>query len=291
MNKLLTGLLAPLILLAPFNATADDSPVISAGLGDAMLPAIASFAFCRGIALSEGFGGMPVVLSKPVDNLGGFMGDPNALDPSLFQVKVGKRSGLVQPICATLAPAVDPAERRTVLLIGEFGLGGDNGPIALRVKGDLTATDGTSLRGARTLDVGEVNGGPSLVLAEVFAPGEVSTSQPDDGTRNRFCPSDGTTQIVKLTFSGGVSGPNGGALADDPTAMAGIEIMGVAANGMRRVLHPTALRDDDMDNHLDVCLGTESEGLRLIRAQVNSHTFYAPQNVPGRAITVSIQQP
>ena len=94
---------------------------------------------------------------------------------------------------------------------------------------------------------------------------------------------------MKLTFSGGVSGPNGAPLADDETAMAAIEILAVTPDGRRMVLNPFALRDDDNDNHLDVCLGEEAKGLQLIRAQVDSHTFYAPQNVPGRAITVQIQ--
>lgn len=71
--------------------------------------------------------------------------------------------------------------------------------------------------------------------------------------------------------------------------MLAIEIVGVAANGQRVVMHPFALRDDDNDNHLDACMGPETTGLQLVRAQVNSHTFYAPQNVPGRAITVPIQ--
>ncbi len=289
MNRLLASLLATVIFLAPISAPADDTSVVSAGLGDPMLPMIASLAFCRGNALSEGFGGMPVVLSKQVDTLGGFMGDPNGLDPSIFQVKVGPQQRAVQPVCATLAPAVDATERRTVLLIGEFGLGGENGPVTVRVVGDLMATDGTSLQGAKTNNVGEVNGGPSLVMAEVFGPGTIATSQFGDDTRNRFCPSNGTSRVVKLTFSGGVSGPNGAPLADDETAMAAIEILAVTPDGRRTVLNPFALRDDDNDNHLDVCLGEEAKGLQLIRAQVDSHTFYAPQNVPGRAITVQIQ--
>ena len=285
------GALMTLLLATQTPAAAAESAVLSAGYGATILPPIANFAFCPGFGPSAGFGGMPVAFRAPIDTQGGFQGDPNAIDPNLFRVRVGTDGPLVTPICATLAPAVDPGERRTVLLTGEFGLGGDDGPTGIRVVGDVFTVGGQSLRGTVFKNVAEVNGGPTLVLAEQFDPagGVIRLSSPDDGTNDRFCPED-TTSVIKLTFSGGVTGANGAVLMDDATAMGAITIMGIRPNGTRTAFHPVALRDDDNDNHLDACLDTQAQGLDLQRVTVDSHTFYAPQNVPGQARTVLIQE-
>ncbi|MEM7762518.1 MAG: hypothetical protein AAF290_00435 [Pseudomonadota bacterium] len=289
MNRLLVRCLAPIALVGAIGAQADQPSIVSAGYGDPILPAIANFAFCRGNAASVGLGGLPVVISEPVDTMGGYMGDANGLDPNAFQVTVGAEGRQVRPVCATLAPAVDSNERRTILLIGDFGIGGNNGPTAVNIVGNVMTTEGSNLSGASFAEVAGVNGGPSLVIAESFNPPQTNTSQLGDGTRLRFCPTDGTAQIVKLTFSGGVTGPLGARLRDDDAAMAAIEILAIGANGERSVLHPFALRDDDNDNHLDACLGADAVGMRLVRAQVDSHHFYAPQNVPNPAATVRIE--
>ena len=56
--------------------------------------------------------GMPVVFSHRISS--------DSVRPEQFQITT--RSGqLTTPECATLRPAGDPGERRTVLLIGEFG--------------------------------------------------------------------------------------------------------------------------------------------------------------------------
>jgi len=283
--------LATFFLAIQAPSSVADSAVLSAGYGATILPPIANFAFCPGFGQSAGFGGMPVAFNEPLDTLGGFLGDFNAIDPGLFRVRIGVGGELVTPICATLAPAVDPGERRTLLLTGEFGLGGDDGPTGIRVVGDVFTVGGENLRGTTFKDVAEVNAGPSLVLAEQFEPagGVIRLSAPDDGTNDRFCPED-TESVVKLTFSGGVTGADGAVLQDDAIAMDAITIMGVWPDGTRTAFHPVGLRDDDNDNHLDACLDAQAQGLELQRVTVDSHTFYAPQNVPGQARTVLIRQ-
>ena len=292
MKTLSLGILAPVFLALSGVANAEESPILSAGLGATILPNIANFAFCRGAAQSAGLGGMPVVFRAPINIGAGFAGDPNGIDPSLFAVTVGEDDRVVQPVCATLAPAVNAGERRTVLLNGPFGLGGSDGPTAVQIIGDLQSTDGQSFRGAETLAVNGVNGGPSLVLAEAFEPttSGIATSEFGDGTRGRFCPSRKTARVVKLTFSGGVSGPNGAALIDDENAIDAIQVLAILPNGQRTVMHPFALRDDDNDNHLDACFGANTKGLRLVRMSVDAHNFFAPQNVPNKAGAVMIKE-
>lgn len=81
----------------------------------------------------------------------------------------GRGSGLVTPTCATLQPAVDGTELRTVLLAREFGFGEDNRPVRIDVVGPLRTVSGRSLRGLRIRDVDETNVGPRLVFGEFIA--------------------------------------------------------------------------------------------------------------------------
>ena len=197
------------------------SQALSAFFGDALLPNNA-FVLCPPPTQAAGFGGMPIVFSEAIDTQGGFGGQPFALNPALFRVKV-KGSGAVVPTCATLQPAVDDTELRTVLLAGEFGFGGDNRPVRIDVVGPLRTLSGRSLKGLKIRNVDELNVGPRLVLAERFAvaDGEIATSQDDD---DAFCPADQTSVVVKLTFSGGITALNGTSLLDDNDAMTAIEI-------------------------------------------------------------------
>lgn len=244
----------------------DDSRVLGAYFGDSVLPQAANL-LCAPQPAVEGFGGMPIVFSAQIDEY--------SLDPADFRVKVSGQSGWVTPVCATLRPAVDPSELRTVLLVGEFGLGGANRPVAIRVVGDVLTTDGESLQGLFTRRVSATDVGPQLLLAERVAPGESD------------CPAD-TTAVVKLTFSGGPTGPNGAPLDADNTAIEAIQVVGIAG-GQRTVLSPFALGDLDNDNHIDACLGSEVDALTLQRVAVDSQVFFGPQNGPNRAAAVPIE--
>lgn len=262
---------------------------LSAFFGDALLPNIA-IALCPPPNKAIGFGGMPIVFSQAIDTQGGFAGQPLGLNPALFRVRV-KGSGTVVPTCATLQPAVDGTELRTVLLAGEFGFGGSNRPTRIDVVGHLRTVSGRSLKGLKIRNVDELNVGPRLVLAERFAvaDGEISISREDDTNPNAYCPAGQTGVVVKLTFSGGITAPNGGSLQDDPVAMAAIQILGLTPAGQRFVLTPFALRDIDNDNHLDACLGAQALGIELKRAAVDGNVFFSPQNTSTPAGMVSIR--
>lgn len=89
------------------------------------------------LPLCEGLNDLlPVTFSFPVS------GDPMVptLDPELFEVTLINSSGdsgdepmVVTPKCATLAPAAEPDERRTVLLLGAFAPEAGVGPVQVCV--------------------------------------------------------------------------------------------------------------------------------------------------------------
>jgi hypothetical protein len=282
------GLLIAAALAAPAAAFGDPR-VLAAYFGDSVLANQARL-LCPPPTTAAGFGGMPIVFRSQIDAGAGFAGNPLSLDPAHFRVRVRGTPGWTTPLCATLLPAVDPTEQRTVLLTGEFGSGGFERPVAIRIVGDVLTTDGASLKGLITFDVAGTDTGPELVLAERFTPGDglIATSSPDDGTQDAFCPTDGTAAVVKLTFSGGVSGPNDAPLQDDPVAMAAIQAVATGPSGRRFVLNPFALRDVDNDNHLDACFAPFGN-LELRQVAVDSGVFFGPQNGANRSAAVPIE--
>ena len=192
---------------------------------------------------ASGQDGMPVVLSHTID--------PETLQPEDFRVFT--RSGTERtPFCVTLAPARDPGELRTVLLIGELGDAANDPPVKVLVVDDLLSDGRTgrpvSFRGTET-HVIPLEAGPTLVLAEVVPEDEWSMSG-----RGSACPA-GARQVVRVTWAGGVRLPNG----DDP---------GDAERVLYRVTveHPDGTRDEtvpaalaelgDGDNNHLLCLGT-----------------------------------
>jgi len=76
---------------------------------------------------------------------------------------------IVTPLCATLRPAIETLEQRTVLLIGPFSVG-DSLPLSVEIVGQLEDVDGNSLAGLKIEKVTNLAAGPSLVFAERFAP-------------------------------------------------------------------------------------------------------------------------
>ena len=81
---------------------------------------------------------LPVTFSHPVD--------AESLTVDDFEVVLGTIDGAEQqavtPACATLAPAVEPDELQTVLLVGDFTPAGSPalGPVAVNVVGDLVVS-------------------------------------------------------------------------------------------------------------------------------------------------------
>ncbi|MEM1246482.1 MAG: hypothetical protein AAGK22_08920 [Acidobacteriota bacterium] len=213
------------------------------GLDDA-LPARANL-LC---AQAEGKDGLPVVLSHTVE--------PEEIQPEDFRIVT--RSGAEQtPLCATLRPAADPGEHRTVLLIGEFGNASDDPPAKARVVGDVTS-DGTSgdpvnFRGAE-IAVTPLESGPSMVLAEVV-------SEVPPGGRGSLCP-EGTLQTLRVTWNGGVRRPGGEEVGDAERKLYRVTVEGAA--GSSEDIPPAALAElGDNDNNHFLCLDTAARALSV----------------------------
>ena len=194
--------------------------------------------------------GMPVVFSVRLDE--------STVSPESFAVETAS-GDLVTPICATLNPAVEPLERRTVLLAGPFGTPAAP-PMSVRVVGALADVDGNVLTGMQTDDIVELSAGPQLVLAERF---EVDTP----GLAGE-CPV-GTTQVVQLTWEGGVSGPDGAMLGEPQRTGTSITLENDES------VTPLAIADDDNDNHVLACIDAPYPANSVT---VAAGLFYDPGN-------------
>lgn len=186
---------------------------------------------------SPGRDGLPVVLDREVDN--------QTLDSTDFEVEVASGARRT-PICATLLPAHEENEDRTVLLIGDLGSLSDP-PRWVRVVGELRGEDGPALGGAVAVPAFE--SGPSLVMAE---PAVLEQTE---------CPQ-GTAAAIRLIFSGGVLSIDG-----DEFDAADLERFSIET--LAGVVTPIAFSDlNDFDNNLELCLATAAVALRATVAGV-----------------------
>ena len=224
-----------------------DRRILSAYHGLDPLPARATRLLC-GMAPVSDQDGMPVIFSAQING--------DTLSPTAFAVEIssGER---VTPLCVTLRPALEPLEQRTVLLIGPFSPE-DSLPVGVEIVEQLEDVDGNSLVGLRSEGVTALASGPSLVLAERFAP---NTS----GLEGE-CPAD-TAQALQLTWEGGVTGPQGADLAEAQRTAISI----LLENGKR--VTPLSLGDDDPDNHVIACLTETSLALSV---SVEAGFFHDP---------------
>ena len=248
LKRLVTTTVAFLVTSANWVMADASSPktaspaLLSAFFGlDNALPFAANL-LCFG---ASGDDGMPVVLSHRVSR--------DSVRPEQFQITT--RSGqLKTPKCATLRPAGDPGERRTVLLIGEFGNADTDPPEVVTIVEDLLSDTAAPVNfNGQSVEVTPLNEGPSMVLAE-------SLSQ-DDWTvdrRGTQCPIDGVKQIIRVTWNGGVRLANGDEPGDTETHLYSVTME--PERGASYITHPIAIAElGDNDNHHFLCLDTDDK--------------------------------
>ena len=230
-------------VMAGTSPVKDSSPtLLSAFFGlDNALPFAVNL-LCFGGA---GDDGMPVVLSHRISS--------DSLRPEQFQITT--RSGqLKTPECTSLRPAGDPGERRTVLLIGEFGNADTDPPEVVTIVEDLLSDTTAPVNfNGQSVQVTPLIEGPSMVMAE-------SLSQ-DDWTvdrRGTQCPSEGVRQIIRVTWNGGVRLANGDEPGDTETHLYSVSME--QEQGTSYITHPIAIAElGDNDNHHFLCLDTDDK--------------------------------
>lgn len=237
----------------------EDEVILSAYHGLDQLPVAANLLCGFNVA---GDDGMPVVFSVQLQ--------VDSVVPESFSVQRADGESVV-PNCATLNPAMEPLEQRTVLLTGDFGTVGET-PLRVEVTGPLLASDGESLLGVSTEDITSLEDGARVVLAERFAP--------DTNGLAGECP-DGTTQVVQLTWEGGVSGPTGAALGENQRLGTRVLLEDGAT------VTPLALVDDDPDNHVLACLAEDSPAQSV---EVDAGLFHDPGDDANPATQAEVTQ-
>ena len=229
-----------------------DTRILSIYHGLADIPPVATQLFCN-LPPAPNQDGMPVVFSVQVDS--------ETITPNAFAV--GLSSGeTVTPLCATLRPAEESLEQRTVLLIGAFSPD-DSVPVSVEIVEQLEDENGLSLLGLKSENVTSLTAGPSLVLAERFRP-----SNP--GLQSE-CPEE-TEQTVLLTWEGGVTGPRGADLAEEQRTAVSVSLQDGSS------VNPLLLADDDpppgpTDNHIIACIAEDSPALSV---SVSAGYFHDP---------------
>ena len=234
-----------------------NASILSAYYGlDELPPAVAVLCGAEGV----GEDGMPVIFSVQLDD--------DSVSPELFAVETAAGNA-VTPVCATLQPAAEPLELRTVLLAGPFGTP-DAQPRAVEVVGQLQDLGGQTLQGLRTEIITPLEAGPSLVLAQRFDPATVGLAGE--------CPTD-TIQVVQMTWEGGVSGPAGSALGESQRMAVSVTL----DDGSE--VTPTALADDDPDNIVHACLDTSRAPQSI---SVAAGFFYDPGDDPNPSTSIAV---
>ncbi len=228
------------------HADGRDAELISAffGLDDALPKRITDRVACEG---AGGADGMPVIFSHEVDIA--------TLEPGDFEITT--QSGAINPVtCLTLDPASDPGELRTALLAGFYGSAEDE-PVTVEIVGNVLSLDGTvNFKGA-SAEATPLEAGPTMVWAEIVPEtqwelGGKATSFPWGGGSR--CPF-GTEQVVRVTWSGGITKPGGDPADDNERKL--YKVTTVGADDKTAEITPFALADlkDGDNNHL-LCLGT-----------------------------------
>ena len=206
------------------------------------LPRASNFVICEGAA---GKDGMPVIFSHEIDVTTMQAGD----------FRVTAASGKIGEItCVTLAPADDKGEFRTALVVGHYG-SIDDQPVKVEIVGNLLSMDNNlNFKGASS-SVIPLEAGPTLIWAEVVPEsewqlGKAATPLPFGGGSG--CP-EGTKQMVRTTWAGGVTKPGGDEVDDTERLKYRVTVL-QEDNSVIEVT-PFALGDlGDGDNNHELCL-------------------------------------
>lgn len=215
----------------------DNPPIVCAFFGrDNDLPMRAN-ALVRGAFNKDG---MPLNFRDEIDG--------ETLDASDFVV-IDSHGSKHTPIGATLRPADEDGENRTVLLIGEFGDDGTNPPVEVQIVGDLLSkekrpeasapSEARNLRGSTTKNVIPLGNGPKMFFAQILK-GNLA-EQPLSAN-----------QVVQVAWEGGIT-PVDEDVAEEELFQ--FYKVYVDKNGKLIPLTPKSIADvNDNDNFHQLCV-------------------------------------
>ena len=239
----------------PREANSRSAELLSAFFGlDDNLPRTANVGICDG---AGGADGMPVIFSTEID--------PDTMQAGDFQVTTasGKIGSLA---CATLNPAINEGELRTVLLTGDYGSADADPPVTVKIVGNLHSLDQTlNFKGAE-ISVTPLEPGPSLVFAEVVPQENWHLGRESDGSwgSSDGCPTNGVAQIVRVAWAGGVTLENGNEPEADDSVGQLYKVTVESTDGSTREVTPVALGDlHDGDNNHELCLDTDDPAVSV----------------------------
>ena len=260
---LIMGLAATLLFTAPVSVSGqtevpvademNDEPMILSVFYGLDNEIIALPGICRN---SRGKDGVPVIFSHPID--------VETLDPEDFEF-TSAQGTTSTPICALLDPATDDGENRTVLLIGQFGEAPDDEPVQLEVVGELLSMPSVGVPSADPLDFNGLSQeviplvvGPEIITAQVLPEELWILDREGERGVGSGCPSDGTLQVLRVRWTGGITKPNDEEVDDFEREQYVVTIE--AEDGSTAEVVPFALGNlDDNDNLHDLCLDVEGE--------------------------------
>jgi hypothetical protein len=175
----------------------------------------------------NGLDGLPVVFSELLD--------PTTLDPADFLITTASGATFT-PVGATVNPAHDAGERRTVALFGEFGDADSDPPLSISLVGQLLSVDGVDFsQTASPIDVIPLADGPTLVYAENVAPASVEFVE-------------GSEMVLRAVWAGGIRAMDGNEVTDQEWSQ--YVLSGTDAFGNTVNLTPFAIGDlNDFDNN------------------------------------------
>jgi hypothetical protein len=230
-------------------------------VGSASRPAILSAHFAlREDETLDGDDGLVLVFSAEIDPMG--------LRADRFSVVLADGRHMM-PDRATLAPANESDENRTLLLVGGFGHPGKNPASHVMVIGLLHTEDGRVLQGLAS-DISPPSTPDAIVHAERVRPGE------------RTCK--GARQAVRTYWTDVLRGVRSDDLARVHVALEG----GGKARPTRFGDHPVDLAEGGSDNVLDLCLD-EDEPARAVH--VDAGTFTDATGRPIREVNIQVSRP
>jgi hypothetical protein len=197
--------------------------------------------------------------------------------------------GDIRPVlCATFDPSDDIGDRRSILLVGEFGDAG-NQPVSVEVVGEIWSTDFTVSYQGAYVDMIPLEAPPGLILAEVVPEAEWDLDNP--GTPVPWgggtgCPSQGTQQVLRVAWGGGVRAVGGAEVT--PQEWLRYTVAMRTANGAIVFVRPFAVGDlNDGDNNHELCLNLQGTPLAV---RFPAGLLIDPNNDVNEATSISVNR-